>query len=536
MTSDPAAHEREPTPGPDSDRTIASPFTLGCGAVLGNRVIKAAMTECLASARTNAPNARIASLYARWAAMSRAGALITGNIQVDRRWLEAPRNVVVEDERDIEALRDWADGVQRGGRTRLIAQLSHAGRQCPVSVTGLAAPPAPSALRGVSQALPVFNRSRAMSEPEILDVVARFAAAARVLARAGFAGVEVHAAHGYLISQFLSPRTNLRRDAWGGSLEGRSRLLLEVVRAVRAAVPRGFIVAVKLNSADFQRGGFSEDDAVGVVAALEAERVDLLEISGGNYESSKMMEPVGPSAARSAAREAFFVDFAARLRRATRIPIMLTGGIRSLACMSQLLSSGTIDFVGLGRPFAVAPRLVAEMLHVRPAACAYALPNAARAPGRVRICITVCGRMHSRSARARRHAFQCGVLCARECGACVKAFRYAYGLCSSACTRAAQRAVEGAGDGMVFPSTAFSLGFKVFEAAEENLCHQACMRAIADGREPDLRWSRGRTAAALLTGVLPIYVWSPGKSGPVGWFIVGSLLAAASAALARALL
>lgn len=316
-----------------------------------------------------------------------------------------------------------------------------------------------------------------MAEGEIRDVIARFAAAARVLHAAGWAGVEVHAAHGYLISQFLSPRTNTRGDGWGGSLEGRARLLLEVVRAVRAATSPRFIIAVKLNSADFQRGGFSEDDAEAVVAALGREAVDLIDISGGNYEAAKMMEPVAAGApavvgrgaaatARTAAREAFFVEFAERIRRGSRLPLMLTGGIRSLACMQALVGGGTVDLIGLGRPFATSPRLVAVML----------------------------------------------------------------------AAAAADTSDGDDGAGLVFPSPAFGLGVKAFEAAEQNLCHQACMRDIADGREPDTVFPRRRVLGLVLAGSVPVYVWSPGKSGPLGWSVVAGLLAATLAGVSRLLI
>ncbi|MHA0035967.1 oxidoreductase [Deinococcus sp. PESE-38] len=148
---------------------------------------------------------------------------------------------------------------------------------------------APSALPYPGSMARAFETPRALTVPEIHDLTARFARSARLAQRAGFGGVQLHAAHGYLMSQFLSPRHNVREDEYGGSLENRMRFLLETFDAVRAAVGPHFPVSVKLNSSDFVRGGFSEDDSLAVVAALGARGCDLIEISGGTYEKPMMM-------------------------------------------------------------------------------------------------------------------------------------------------------------------------------------------------------------------------------------------------------
>jgi 2,4-dienoyl-CoA reductase-like NADH-dependent reductase (Old Yellow Enzyme family) len=231
--------------------------------------------------------------------------------------------------------------------------------------------PHPKAPSAVKLGLPggQFGEPVALTGAEIEDLVVRFAAAAALCQEGGFDGVQVHAAHGYLISQFLSPRSNLRGDQWGGSLENRARFLLEVVRATRKAVKPGFAVAVKLNSADFQRGGFAFEDSLQVAQWLEAEGVDLIEISGGTYEQPKLlglegMEPAEQQnvAASTLAREAYFVDFAKAMKETVKVPLMITGGFRSRAAMEEALRQGAGEVIGLGRPLCAEPDGAARLL------------------------------------------------------------------------------------------------------------------------------------------------------------------------------
>jgi 2,4-dienoyl-CoA reductase-like NADH-dependent reductase (Old Yellow Enzyme family) len=203
----------------------------------------------------------------------------------------------------------------------------------------------------------LFAQPVAMSEADIAEVIERFAATAHAAEEAGFTGVQIHAAHGYLVSQFLSPLANRRVDAWGGSLANRARLLLDIVRAVRARVAPGFCVAVKLNSADFQRGGFSEDDARQVLAMLNGERVDLVELSGGSYESPAMQGRTLDG--RTLAREAYFLEFAKDLAQVASMPLMTTGGISRRAVAEQVLAGG-VAVVGMATALAVAPDLPRE--------------------------------------------------------------------------------------------------------------------------------------------------------------------------------
>jgi len=334
---------------------LAQSVQLPCGVVLPNRFAKAAMTEQMADPATNAPNDAIIRLYERWAS-SGAGMLLTGNVMIDRVCMENARNVAVEDEGDLESLRLWANAAQSKG-AHLWMQISHAGRQSPKKVTKQ--PVAPSAVPFQRGSLkPIFGTPRALMDPEIPKLITAFARTAAVAKKAGFKGVQLHGAHGYLISEFLSPLLNLRNDDWGGTPEKRMRFLIEAVRATRSAVGADFPIGVKLNSADFQRGGFSEEESMNVVRALETEGIDLLEISGGNYENVAMM---GPDSTRK--REAYFLEYAEKVRGVTKIPLMLTGGFRTAKAMSDAVTSGSIDVVGIARPLCTEPDLCARILN-----------------------------------------------------------------------------------------------------------------------------------------------------------------------------
>lgn len=348
--------------------TISSPLTLPCGATLKNRLAKGAMTEGLGDARNQATGGHV-RLYRRWAEGG-AGMLLTGNVQVDRRYLERPGNVAIDGAQSneaIAALREYAKAGTENG-THLWMQISHAGRQTPALVNKEPVGPSDKALDMPGAQ---FGKPRALSGAEIEDVIRRFAHAAAVARDTGFTGVQIHGAHGYLISEFLSPDVNTRTDEWGGSLENRARLLLEVVRAVRRAVGTDFPVSVKLNSADFQRGGFSHEDSIRVATWLDAEGLDLLEISGGTYEQPRLvglddmtLHPEKAEVRREStiAREAYFLEYAKDIRATVKMPLMVTGGFRTLAGMNAALGSGTMDVVGIARPLCVDPAIPAKLL------------------------------------------------------------------------------------------------------------------------------------------------------------------------------
>lgn len=338
---------------------LARPLTLPCGAILPNRIAKAAMTEGMATP-DGRPTPELDRLYALWSDGG-AGLLIGGNLVIDRDHLERPGNVVIDRAPDgdmMDRLRRWAAAATRGGN-HFWPQLSHSGRQTPALVNGH--PKSPSDVR---LGLPggQFGEPVPLTQTEIADLVGRWATAAAACRDAGCTGVQVHAAHGYLVSQFLSPLANRRTDQYGGSLENRARLLLDIVAAIRAAVGSAFPISVKLNSADFQKGGFAFDDSLQVAAWLEAASVDLIEISGGTYEQPRLlgidgMEALSPQkvAPSTLAREAYFVDFALAMQAAVTVPLMVTGGFRSRAAMEQALAGGAADVIGLGRPMCLMP-------------------------------------------------------------------------------------------------------------------------------------------------------------------------------------
>lgn len=348
---------------------LSEPLKLPCGAVLPNRIAKAAMTEGLADIYGR-PTPELEKLYGIWSDGG-AGLHLSGNIQIDADHLERPGNVIIDampDDEMATALRRWTAAATRNGN-HFWAQISHAGRQTMKAVN-----PHPKAPSSVKMGLPggQFGRPVELSEEEILRLISRFGQAAKVCKDVGFTGVQIHAAHGYLISQFLSPRTNLRTDRWGGSLENRARFLLFTLNTMRQLVGLQFPIAVKLNSADFQRGGFAFEDSLQVARWLQEAGVDLIEISGGTYEQPKLLGIEGVEAeepqavaATTLAREAYFVDFAKAMKAEISVPLMVTGGFRSASAMEQALKSGAADLVGLGRPLCVLPdapkRLLAGM-------------------------------------------------------------------------------------------------------------------------------------------------------------------------------
>lgn len=332
---------------------LASPFQLPCGVIVPNRFFKSAMSEQLGDYRHN-PLPGLAKAYECWA-RGGVGLNVSGNIMVDRTALGEPKNVVLDEKSDFAAFANWARGATTCG-SQFWAQLNHPGKQIPSFLAR--EPVAPSAVplgRGLER---VFNTPRALEEPEILKIVQRFATAAALAKEAGFTGVQIHGAHGYLISQFLSPRHNLREDQWGGSLENRMRFVLEIYRAIRNLVGDDFPVGIKLNSADFMKDGFSETDSMEVVKMLSTVGMDLIEISGGTYENPSMMGSQKTYVKESTIkREAYFLSYAEKVREVALVPLVVTGGFRTARGMQAALDSGATDLVGLARPLALVPDL-----------------------------------------------------------------------------------------------------------------------------------------------------------------------------------
>ncbi|WHR58564.1 NADH:flavin oxidoreductase/NADH oxidase family protein [Acinetobacter haemolyticus] len=333
---------------------LQQPLKLACGISIPNRIAKSAMSEQLAD-RHGSPTIDLQQLYAAWA-RGGTGLLITGNVMIDDRAFVEPRNVVLEDERFLQANTLWAQAAQANG-SKIIMQINHPGRVAVLPL--LKKPIAPSAVGLDLPMMRLLRMPRAMSETEILEQIQRFANTAALAIKAGFDGVQIHAAHGYLLSQFLSPLSNVRTDQWGGNPENRRRMLIETVRAVRAAIGKNKILSVKLNSADFQKGGLTQEESLQIALALEAEAIDLLEVSGGNYESPAQL---GYAPERQAQRDAYFLDYATALRKNSQLPLMLTGGLRNVELMNRIVAEGTVDLIGLARPFALQPDLAKQLL------------------------------------------------------------------------------------------------------------------------------------------------------------------------------
>lgn len=346
---------------------LKQPLALPCGISIPNRLGKAPMTEGLADERLRATDKHV-RLYRRWS-QGGAGLHITGNVQIDRRVLERPGNVAIDNNGGLEQLEAWAQAGTEAGN-QLWMQISHAGRQSPFYVTSRPLAPSPIGVKLAGS----FRKPRAITEAEILDFIQRFGRVAATARQTGFTGVQVHGAHGYLLSSFLSPYTNRREDRWGGSLENRARFLLDAVRAVREQVGPDYPVSVKLNSSDFQKGGFTNEDCLQVVDWLNECGVDLLEISGGNYEQVALwgLDGDGDDANSEASafkrastqkREAYFLEYAKEIRRVAKMPLMVSGGFRSRQAMENAIQSGDCDLIGLGRPLCTHTDFPAKLLN-----------------------------------------------------------------------------------------------------------------------------------------------------------------------------
>ena len=321
-------------------------FRFPNGQTAKNRLFKSAMEEQLA--HNHQPSQALVRLYDAWA-KGGAGVLVTGNVMVAENGKGSANDVVLTDERSLPVLEQWAKaGTQND--TLLIMQINHAGKQSPKVLSPVPVAPSAVPLQGMEG---FINPPRALENDEIEVLIRQFARAAEIADKTGFSGVQIHGAHGYLVSQFLSPHHNRRTDKWGGSLENRMRFLVEIYQAIRAAVRPEFLVGLKLNSADFQKGGFDEHDSIQVVQKMSELGIDFIEISGGNYESPAMMA----EKASTQAREAFFIDYAEKARAVSQVPLIITGGFRSEPAMNDALNSKHLDFVGIARPLTLMPDL-----------------------------------------------------------------------------------------------------------------------------------------------------------------------------------
>ncbi|PWI65025.1 hypothetical protein PCL_07437 [Purpureocillium lilacinum] len=357
------------------DLQVAQPITLPCGLTLSNRLLKSALAEAWCD-EDHLPSLDLLQAYEAWADGG-WGMIITGNVLVDMNHLSTPEDNALNTNIDSNMLlsrwRQWSKAISKGG-TPGIVQVNHPGRQS-ISWAGhggfFSKAVAPSAIRldfgggllfGLVQRV-MFGTPREMTEEDIANVVQRFAEIARISSAAGFSGVQIHAAHGYLLSQFLSARSNHRKDQYGGTAPNRARIVLEVIRAMREVVPSEFCIGIKLNSADHQTTGEFED-CLQQLKLIAYAKVDFLEISGGTYETPTMLvETVTNESVRTAAREAFFLDFAHAVRKLIpHVHLVVTRGFRTRRGMESAMREGGCDMVGIGRPAILNPALPSQLI------------------------------------------------------------------------------------------------------------------------------------------------------------------------------
>lgn len=339
---------------------LTDKLELPCGVILPNRLAKSATSENMASS-DHIPGPEFPRAYQAWVDGG-TGLIITGNVMVDSRHRGEPNNVVIEEGLDNhEQLKQWAS-VSKKSDSQIWVQLNHPGKQTPKYLTP--EPVGPSAIPLAPPLDAMFNQCRELKDEEIKDIISRFAHAAEVCKQVGFDGVQIHGAHGYLVSQFLSPRHNKREDHWGGTPEKRMNFVLEVYQAMREKVGANYPIGIKINSADFSKGGFTPEEAIEVAKKLSESGIDLIELSGGSYEKPAM---TGVKVKESTAkREAYFLEYAEAIKQVAKCPVMVTGGFRTGEFMREALDNGSLDLIGLARPLCLNPNMSKQLLNGEP--------------------------------------------------------------------------------------------------------------------------------------------------------------------------
>ena len=330
-----------------TENLLFTPITLPNGTTIKNRFFKSAMSEGMGT-RDFQPKKNIATLYKRWAEGG-TGLIITGNIMVDPKETAEPGNIVFDKNSNMEILKDWAKQGQQHG-AKVMVQLNHPGKQVPKTIAKETVAPSTIPLgNGLNK---LFSTPRALTTSEVEELVQKFVTSAKVAKEAGFSGVQIHAAHGYLISQFLSPHDNRRTDKYGGSLENRMRFLKEIYLGMREELGKDFTIGIKINSTDFKEDGLTEEDSLKTIIELANLGLDFVEISGGTYERPAMM-----GATSKSTNQVFFAEYSKKLKQKIEIPVVVTGGIRSINAMNTLLNDNTTDFIGIARPLTIDPNI-----------------------------------------------------------------------------------------------------------------------------------------------------------------------------------
>jgi len=319
------------------------------GMVLRNRSVRSA-TWTGTAAQNGRCTTKLIKLMGRLA-RGQVGLIITGFSYVMPNGKALPRQLGIHDDAMIPDLSRLTERVH-AANGKIAMQIVHAGVQTVITERRDTPVWGPSAVHDK-----LFGWTpKAMTQREIKETVQAFARAAGRVKRAGFDAVELHGAHGYLISQFLSPFRNKRTDKYGGPIENRARFLFETYRAVRKTVGRNLPVLIKLNTKDFVRGGFHERDALFVARRLDEMGIDAIEMSGGIPAAGDL----GPAREkiRKTSDEAYFLPLAKKIRRQVSVPVILVGGVRSLKAVNRILNTGAADLVSMARPLIREPGLV----------------------------------------------------------------------------------------------------------------------------------------------------------------------------------
>jgi 2,4-dienoyl-CoA reductase-like NADH-dependent reductase (Old Yellow Enzyme family) len=277
------------------------------------------------------------------------GLIITGHAYVHETGRAGPWQLGIYKDEHIPALRNMTQAVHTKN-AKIVMQLAHAGIYADTDLTGQR-PLAPSAIHDFTDKAP-----REMTTEDIVSIIEAFASAAERAKAADFDGVQMHAAHGYLLNQFLSPAYNKRQDQYGSSIENRTRFLQEVLVAIRKRVGHNYPILIKINSQDYIEGGLELADAIKACNLLKAEGLSAVEISGGTRESGKLI-PVR-TAITTEDREAYFKDAAIAFKKSVDLPIILVGGIRSFHIAREIVEDNIADYISMSRPFIREPGLI----------------------------------------------------------------------------------------------------------------------------------------------------------------------------------
>lgn len=314
-----------------------------------NRIVRSATYEKMAD-EDGFVTEQLINLYVNLA-KGGVGLIITGNALVHVSGRSAPKMLCIHNDFYIDGLKKLTSSVHAGGG-KIVIQLSHGGRQC-ASIFLYGNPPvAPSAVYE-----PVYKvMPRELTQEEIWEIIESFGKAARRAKEAGFDGVQIHGAHGYLVNQFLSPYTNRRNDYWGGDEERRFHFLEEVYNSIRDNVGYDYPVMIKLNACDFVEGGLTLEESLRIAKRLENMGIDAIEVSGGIVESKPEERPVRMKI-DAPEKEAYFREFSREFKKNLKVPIMLVGGIRSRQVAEDILQKNDADLVSLSRPLIREPDL-----------------------------------------------------------------------------------------------------------------------------------------------------------------------------------